>query len=164
MFFVAVAASSLMIQDERALFVYLPCFGVGFAVFLFYNNRVEVTTFLMLCSTFVAMTWYNIGLPAAVTVVISAVLILFPIKGKVIVISALGGISYSLYLVHEIIGNRIINLATRSPSDGIKLAGVAVAIVVSLGAAIALWYFVVIGSDGLYRSPEAAAAELMRWR
>ena len=41
-----------------------------------------------------------------------------------------------------LIGNRIVNLAMRASSPWLQLGGFAAAIVASLTAAIALWYFV----------------------
>jgi peptidoglycan/LPS O-acetylase OafA/YrhL len=72
----------------------------------------------------------------------SALLILAPIDRPVPVLSFLGTISYSLYLIHTLIGNRIVNLAMRASSQWLQLGGFAAAIIASLTAAIALWYFV----------------------
>jgi peptidoglycan/LPS O-acetylase OafA/YrhL len=58
------------------------------------------------------------------------------------VLSFLGTISYSPYLIHTLIGNRIVNLAMRASSQWLQLGGFAAAIIESLTAAIALWYFV----------------------
>jgi peptidoglycan/LPS O-acetylase OafA/YrhL len=72
----------------------------------------------------------------------SALLILTPIEQPIPVLSFLGTISYSLYLIHTLIGNRIVNLAMRTSSPWIELGGFAAAILASLSAAVALWYFV----------------------
>ena len=72
----------------------------------------------------------------------SALLILTPIEQPIPVLSFLGTISYSLYLTHTLIGNRIVNLAMRTSSPWIELGGFAAAILASLSAAVALWYFV----------------------
>jgi peptidoglycan/LPS O-acetylase OafA/YrhL len=89
-----------------------------------------------------ALTALESGIPIAVAAAISAVLIFIPIHRPVAVFSFLGTISYSLYLVHTLIGVRIVNLAMRTSSQWIYLAGLAAAIIASLSAAIALWYFV----------------------
>jgi peptidoglycan/LPS O-acetylase OafA/YrhL len=141
-FFAATLAMSLLLSDKRALFHYLPCFAIGFAVFLFYVKRIGFPVLLALCLVCSALTALESGIPIAVAAAISAVLIFIPIHRPVAVFSFLGTISYSLYLVHTLIGVRIVNLAMRTSSQWIYLAGLAAAIIASLSAAIALWYFV----------------------
>ena len=141
-FFAATLAMSLLLSDKRALFHYLPCFAIGFAVFLFYVKRIGFPVLLALCLVCSALTALESGIPIAVAAAISAVLIFIPIHRPVALFSFLGTISYSLYLVHTLIGVRIVNLAMRTSSQWIYLAGLAAAIIASLSAAIALWYFV----------------------
>jgi peptidoglycan/LPS O-acetylase OafA/YrhL len=141
-FFAATLAMSLLLPDKRALFHYLPCFAIGFAVFLFYVKRIGFPVLLALCVVCSFFTALESGIPIAVAAAISAVLIFIPIHRPVAVFSFLGTISYSLYLVHTLIGVRIVNLAMRTSSQWIYLAGLAAAIIASLSAAIALWYFV----------------------
>jgi peptidoglycan/LPS O-acetylase OafA/YrhL len=140
-FFAGAFATSLLVPDKRALFHYLPCFAIGFAVFLFYVKRIGLLTLLALCVVCSALTALESGFPIAVAAAISAALIFIPIHRPVAVFSFLGTISYSLYLVHTLVGVRIVNLAMRTSSQWIHLGGLA-AIIASLSAAIALWYFV----------------------
>jgi peptidoglycan/LPS O-acetylase OafA/YrhL len=72
----------------------------------------------------------------------SALLILVPIDRPVPVLSSLGTISYSLYLIHTLVGNRIVNLAMRTSSQWLQFGGFVAAILASLIAAIVLWCFV----------------------
>lgn len=141
-FFAAVLAMSLLVPDKRALFHYLPCFAIGFAVFLFYIKRIGFPVLLALCVVCSAFNALQSGIPIAVAAVISAALIFIPIHRPVPVLSFLGTISYSLYLVHTLVGVRIVNLAMRTSSQWIYVGGLAAAIAASLSAAIALWYFV----------------------
>jgi peptidoglycan/LPS O-acetylase OafA/YrhL len=142
-FFLAAAlAASLLIPDKRAVFHYLPCFAIGFAVFLFYVKRIGFSILLALCVACSALTALESGISIAVAATITAALIFIPIQRPVPVLSFLGTISYSLYLVHTLVGVRIINLAMRTSSQWIYLAGLAAAIIASLSAAISLWYFV----------------------
>jgi peptidoglycan/LPS O-acetylase OafA/YrhL len=141
-FFAAVIASSLIISDDRALFVYLPCFGVGFAVFLFHSQRVSAFTLFALCILFVGLTGYSTGIPSAVIAAISAALILLPLDQPFPLLTSLGTISYSLYLVHTPVGDRAVNLVMRIHSSWIQLGGLIAGVSASVLAAIALWYFV----------------------
>jgi peptidoglycan/LPS O-acetylase OafA/YrhL len=142
LFFAGVLAASLLVTDKRALFHYLPCFAIGFAVFLFYVNRIGVPILLALCGVCAAFTAFESGIPIAIAAIISAALIFVPIYRPLPLLSSLGTISYSLYLMHTLIGVRIVNLALRTSSPWIQLGGLAAAIAASLSAAAALWYFV----------------------
>jgi peptidoglycan/LPS O-acetylase OafA/YrhL len=140
--FAAIVATSLVFDDKRALFHYLPCFALGFAVFLFQAGRIRLVDFLVLGVLFVLVIAFETAIPAAVAAGMSALLILAPLDRPVPVLSFLGTISYSLYLIHTLIGNRIVNLGMRASSPWLQLGGFVAAIVASLTAAIALWYFV----------------------
>jgi peptidoglycan/LPS O-acetylase OafA/YrhL len=141
-FFSAVIALSLIVKDKRAVFLYLPCFAVGFAVFLFHSRRIALYPFVALCGLFVGLTAFNNGVPPAVITAISAALILVPIARPVPVLSFLGTISYSLYLVHVPIGDRLVNLTMQIYPDWNLPIALIGAIAISVSAAIALWYCV----------------------
>jgi peptidoglycan/LPS O-acetylase OafA/YrhL len=140
--FAAIVATSLIFDDKRALFHYLPSFALGFAVFLFYIGRIRLVDLLALGVLFVLVIAFETAIPTAVAAGMSAVFILAPIDRPVPILSFLGTISYSLYLIHTLIGNRIVNLAMRTSSQSLQLGGFAAAILASVTAAIALWYFV----------------------
>ena len=140
-FFAAVIASSLLVSDERALFVYLPCFAVGFAVFLFHSRRIGAGAVIGLFALFVGLAGLNNGVTVAVIAAISGALILMPLDRPLPVLSFLGTIPYSLYLVHTPI-NRAINLAVRPPNQWLQFGSCIAAVGVSLLAAVALWYFI----------------------
>lgn len=142
LFFAAIVATSFIFGDKRALFHYLPCFALGFSVFLFHIGRIRLVDLLALGVLFVMAIAFETTIPTAVVAGISALLILTPIDRPVPVLSFLGTISYSLYLIHTLIGNRIVNLAMRTSSSWIQIGGFAAAILASLSAALALWYFV----------------------
>jgi peptidoglycan/LPS O-acetylase OafA/YrhL len=141
-FFAAVIGSSVLINDGRAVFAYLPCFAVGFVVFLFYHRRIGPLAFWLMLILFVALTEIEIGTRAAISIAVSAFLILAPISGRVPLFSFLGTISYSLYLVHGLIGGPIIHLAMRLQSHWMWFAGLIAAIAASTFSAVAMWYFV----------------------
>jgi peptidoglycan/LPS O-acetylase OafA/YrhL len=141
-FFIGIIASSLIVNDPRALFIYLPCFAVGFVVFLFYNKRIGVVSFFALLILFVGLAEFSNGIRAVVAVTISAGLMLVPINRPIPLLSFLGTISYSLYLIHGPIGGPILHLAMRISSHWMQFAGFVAAIVASLSAATAMWYVI----------------------
>lgn len=153
MLFVLVVASSLLIKDERAVFVYLPCFGLGFASLLYYEKRLNFVSFCGLIVALGVLVSYNLSIASAVVAVGSVALIFLPIRKPVPVLSFLGTISYSLYLVHTPIGDKFINLTTRLPAMGwLQLLGLVAAIGASVGVACALWWFVERPSTALSKT------------
>jgi peptidoglycan/LPS O-acetylase OafA/YrhL len=114
-FLLAVAASSILIREHRAVFLYLPCFALGFIAFLYYERRLSVGMLLALLAVFAGLTAQRTGPATGFVGLISPLLILAPLRRPVPVLSYLGTISYSLYLLHGPIGSRAINLVTRLP-------------------------------------------------
>lgn len=79
--------------------------------------------------------WMKAGMVIGLIVLLTAALILF-VEVKNRVLSFLGDISYSLYLVHVPVGGRVINLSLRhADSMPEKVVSLAIALAVSLGAA-----------------------------
>jgi peptidoglycan/LPS O-acetylase OafA/YrhL len=124
------------------LFHYLPAFAVGFAVFLLHSKRVGISGGLALCAGFISLTAELDGAPAGIAVGLSAAVMLLPLNRPLPLLSFLGTISYSLYLVHAPVGGRVISLAMRIPNPWFQTGGLIAAICASLLAASALWYFV----------------------
>jgi peptidoglycan/LPS O-acetylase OafA/YrhL len=157
--FAFVVASSLLIKDERAVFRYLPCFGLGFASLLYYEKRLNFVSFCGLIVALGVLTSYNVNIAAAVVAVGSVALIFLPIRKPVPILSFLGTISYSLYLVHPLIGGKLVNLTTRLPAIGwLQLLGLVGAVAASLGTAYALWWLVEKPSTWLSRTVSETGA------
>jgi peptidoglycan/LPS O-acetylase OafA/YrhL len=142
LFFVAAIAASLLIHDPRAIFLYLPCFAVGFAVFLYRSKRAGSPAFMALLVLFVGLTAFNIGTAYAIAVAFAAGAILVPLRRPLPILSGLGAISYSLYLIHLPVTARLGNLLMRTPWSWNQTAAAVGSIAASLLAAIALWYVV----------------------
>jgi peptidoglycan/LPS O-acetylase OafA/YrhL len=142
LFFIAVIALSLLVHDPRAIFLYLPCFAVGFTVFLYRSKRIGCPAFMALFVLFVGLNAFNNGAPYAIAASLAAGAILVPLRRPLPVLSGLGAISYSLYLIHLPVVARVDNLLMRMSWSWNQAAAAFGAIAVSLLAAIALWYVV----------------------
>lgn len=142
LFFIAAIGLSLFIHDRRAIFLYLPCFAVGFAVFLYRGKRVGPAGFMALLVLFVGLAAFNIDMPYAIATAFAAAAILVPLRRPLPVLSGLGAISYSLYLIHLPVVGRVGNLLMRMPWSWNQTVAAIAGVAVSLLAAIALWYVV----------------------
>lgn len=154
-FFVLIVAASLLITEPRAVFRYLPCFGLGFASFLYYNKQLNSACFAALIAVLGLLVGYILNIPTGIVSVGSVALIFLPISKPIPVLSALGTISYSLYLVHVPIGDRIINLTTRLPAAAWQVVGLIGAAAASISVAYALWRFIEMPSTSLAKEINA---------
>ncbi len=144
---------SFLPSPNYVLFRYLPLFCFGIAAFYWRTKLValwEYVTALLLCA---AATWADLGF----TIMVAALVTSFCLASLCIEsrpLLWLGGISYSLYLLHVPIGGRIINLAQRFPQRlTVEVSGLASAVVASVVAAYLLWKFV--------EAPSHRAAQLV---
>ena len=143
LFLAAVFLLSLVPTDRDLIFVHLPFFALGFVAFLYHGARMPRFPLILWAMAFSVLCYLNEGVVAAVVGLVAMLLIFVPVPNRVPVLSFLGTISYSLYLVHVPVGARVINLAARlPPSLSVQIAGMIVAAAVSLFAAWALWRFV----------------------
>jgi peptidoglycan/LPS O-acetylase OafA/YrhL len=140
-FFAAIALAAIISNDQRVVLPYLPYFALGFIAFLRYERRVDDAVFISGVLLFGALAWRAYDYRAAAICVATCFLIFVPLRGPVRGLSFLGTISYSLYLVHDPISERLINLAARFGVITMYVAAIA-AIACSLAFASLFWYFV----------------------
>jgi hypothetical protein len=100
-----------------------------FAVFLFHIGRIRFVDLLALGVLFVLILAFKTAIPTAIVTGMSVILILAPTTRPLVS----GNDLIFPLLIHTLIGNRI---------GWIELGGFAAAILASLSAAVALWYFV----------------------
>ena len=140
--FAAVVAASLVLPQSMLVFHWLPVFALGSLVAV----------------RFPAWSWRDASLAGLLLVLIgfafspkdavvaagSLALMLLAVQGRlpaVPLLPWLGGISYSLYLVHVPIGGRVVNLAARlSPSPMQQLLICCAGVGVSVAFAWLFWY------------------------
>ncbi len=140
LFLAATAILPLLVYDERMLFRFLPLFGLGFVRFLAFRRSLTSAELSLWAIVFFGLYWFFFSSIQAVAAAFAFGFLFLPLKRPLPILSFLGSISYSLYLVHVPIGGRIINLATRLPPTTIvRLAAVLLAVVVSIVAAYCYW-------------------------
>ena len=124
----AAAILPLLIDDERLLLRYLPLFGLGFIRFLAFRRVLTVAELAGWAALYFGLYWFVFDRHQALAAAFAFFFLFLPLKRPLPVLSFLGSISYSLYLVHFPIGGRIINLAARLPPTlVVQLAGVLLA-------------------------------------
>lgn len=127
---------------DYLLFRYLPLFCLGLAAFYWRSRLISVPEFVVALILSSLASMITLGTTIAIAASITSLALCFvTIRNRALL--WLGGISYSLYLLHVPIGGRIINLALRLPRRlDFELAGLFLAVAISILAAYLLWRFV----------------------
>jgi peptidoglycan/LPS O-acetylase OafA/YrhL len=162
-FLLATAAFPLAVHDGRhsyqltrwadTLFPFLPLFGLGFVRFLAFRrllNLVELSSWAVI---FFGLSWFVLDHRQAFAAAFAFAFLFLPLSKPVPVLSFLGTISYSLFLIHGPIGDRVINLAVRlTPTIIVQLVAIPLAIVASIFAAYCFWRVIEKPSANLSKS------------
>lgn len=138
----ALAASPLIAPGAPAftLVPYLPIFALGLLTFLVASTLIERRPFWFALVALVTLVFATLPLPTALAGSAAAILIASVRLPRLAPIAWLGMLSYSLYLSHVPIGVRVFNFGARLPATAwLELALVMLALMLSLGAAYALY-------------------------
>lgn len=92
---------------------YAPLFLFGIGVFLYQNNRVGLLEFAVVMVVCFIYNYLFMGIPAAGFGLATAMVILFFSDTRIPVLDWLGKMSYSIYLIHPVIGAAAINILSR---------------------------------------------------
>lgn len=109
------------VGSDQFLLYWLPVFLLGNILFLIKKGIIEQKEFYVLsiaCLVFIAMF---MGIPVFVSSLIPVVMIMYFQKFDSIVGAWLGKISYSIYLVHTIVGSAIINVLSHHVSSSLGI-------------------------------------------
>ena len=140
LFLAATLLLSLMHSSNNLVFKFLPFFGMGFVALLFYHQRQNAVISALWFAAFSALAYCNVNFAAMMFAVVTAGFIFVPLARPISVLTFLGTVSYSLYLLHIPIGDRVINLAARLPSGTwAPWLGLIAAMIVSITAAWLFW-------------------------
>jgi len=150
-FLVTTAALSLIFHDKRTLFPYLPLFGFGFVRFLAFRQLLHLAELSIWAIIFFGLSWFVLDHRQALAAAFAFGFLFLPLNRPVPILSFLGAISYSLYLIHVPIGGRVINFAIRLP-DTLIFVAAPIAAVVSNLAAYCFWWLIEKPSAKLSKS------------
>jgi peptidoglycan/LPS O-acetylase OafA/YrhL len=142
--FVATLGLSFLPVPPTFLLPYLPLFLAGVATFLHLRGRFPVGRWLgALAMSFVACG-FTLGWLQAAAGGLTALIIVFCRVPLPRCLLGLGTISYSFYLIHSTLGNKLINLSVRLPYSGLAWNALQIlsAILLALVSAWVLYYFV----------------------
>jgi peptidoglycan/LPS O-acetylase OafA/YrhL len=152
-FLIATVVLTLVVHDARTLFPFLPVFGLGFIRFLAFRRLLTWAELSSWAVVFFGLSWFVLDPPQALAATFAFGFLFLPLNRPVPALSFLGAISYSLYLIHVPIGNRIINLAVRLPATrAVQLAAILFALVISMLAAYCFWHLIEKPSAKLSKS------------
>ena len=144
--FACLAAACLLpfvVPADTLVFRYLGLFALGIATFGRHTGLLTEGRYLIWLAAAAAVTWATFGLAVAAVGAGTALLIAHGHRWHWRPLARLGTLSYSLYLVHGPVGERVVNLGSRyAHAPAAQVAVMVAAVAVSLGAAYALYRFV----------------------
>ncbi len=130
-------------SGNSVVFFWLSLFGFGIASFQRYAKMLNGYAFCGVMAIVAAVNWYTMGPESTVVGLIAASVILCVDMPVVALFRFLGGISYSLYLLHLPIGSRVVHLGMRlAPTPFNKIATLFLACGASITAAWVLYRLV----------------------
>jgi len=136
------AFSSLIITDNSIVSHYTPIFSQGIVLFLIKTNKIKITWGGLLILIFTFLTYYTNGLAIAFFSLFAFFVIAF-FNVNIKIFNKLGNISYSLYLIHGLVGGNIIYFLYRYIDNYyLKLLLILFAIFVSIISAYIYWKIV----------------------
>jgi peptidoglycan/LPS O-acetylase OafA/YrhL len=114
----ALSAAGLLFKDHGELLPHwLPVFSLGICAWQLQSGLVRPAESLVSMAGLACMCAFGVGIPEAIAGFLTAVAIMTfgcrPVPLVLRVFSHFGTISYSLYLLHEPVGNRVFNLVLR---------------------------------------------------
>ncbi|MCX7386126.1 MAG: acyltransferase [Planctomycetales bacterium] len=157
----AIALLGFAGSSNKALLPHwLPLFALGMVGFQFYVGLLAWRSFLPIFVLCVAISQVVVGTEETVVGLLTVGLIIVtrdrPVPKLLKPLSFLGTISYSLYLLHEPVGNRIFNLAGRLPESIVRPLPVLIA---GLGGSILIAY----GFWRIVEEPSQRWAKMSKW-
>ena len=142
----------LLVGNGPTVFSWTSLFAIGIVAFLQKEKKIGWAEFTVVFIAAAAMQVYVKGWPSGITGLATALVIMFLPSLRVSFLTKIGGISYSLYLIHLPIGSRVSNLANRLPEAAwVKPLSVVIALSASLAAAVLFFHFIEKPSHKLAR-------------
>jgi len=122
---------------------YAPLFLMGTAVFLFLDKLILNYEFWIVFVLCIAYNYFKIEFAFAFVGSLTALCILYFTEIKIPILHQLGKISYSLYLIHPVIGAAVINIGSRFVNGNIQKMGlIFVAIIVTVISSYIMYWLI----------------------
>jgi len=136
-------ATSVLLSEKVLMALAFPAILTGLATYALYSKKLSPSWGLIIFLILLGAVWFTTSSQWAIACLLTGALILVFPKLKVRGLHELGIISYSLYLVHEPIHSRVLNLGARFvPIETLNWASIPVSLGISLVTAICLWKLV----------------------
>ncbi|TCD07718.1 hypothetical protein EZ449_14390 [Pedobacter frigidisoli] len=122
---------------------FLPLFALGISYFSYRKKLVNGFYFFGFALVYLLMTWINTGYLQTLSALITITILIIELpRNKLIAFFA--KISFSLYLIHDIVGSRIVVLIGTLMPKNIYYKGVAftTGLAISIGFAFAYYLFI----------------------
>lgn len=99
-----------IISHEKFIFFWLPVFFLGILLFLHMTSMILKREYYISTAVFIIFCFFKYPITSVIYAVIPLVCVLFFRERKVPFLDYIGKFSYSLYLVHPILGASLINI------------------------------------------------------
>ncbi|MGZ3899933.1 MAG: acyltransferase family protein [Bacteroidia bacterium] len=99
-----------IISHEKFIFFWMPVFFLGTLLFLYLTSVIRKTEYYISTAAFITFCFFKFPLASVIYSVLPLVCILFFRYRKIPFLNYIGNFSYSLYLVHPILGASLINI------------------------------------------------------
>lgn len=101
------------------LLYWLPAFFIGIVLFLFKTDLIKRNEYIITTILLLVLCGFKYALPSLSYILIPVVLVLFYPNLKIKILDFLGKMSYSIYLIHPVIGASFINVLSHSVKSDI---------------------------------------------
>lgn len=143
--------SKYFILNEAIIFYYSDLFLSGIILALYFKGIFSKKEFFFLYSTLIVFYIFENPIYILFSSIFCVIILKFPTL-KISLLTNLGKISYSLYLVHFPLTIRILNLLVNENNSKFKYVIFFFTIAINIGVAIAFYYFVEKPSQLLARN------------
>lgn len=141
-----------LIENQKFLPFWLPLFGIGILLFLFKTKQIKKTELIIVSFIFYIHILFFNQLAAFIVVLFSEVVIIFMYNYSNKFLAYLGKTSYSVYLMHAIIGASAVNLLSHySVTNLDKIGIIIIGIIISFVSSQLMFLFIEQPSKNLSR-------------
>jgi peptidoglycan/LPS O-acetylase OafA/YrhL len=135
-------SGAFWVSSNAFIFYHAPLFFMGISSFLFFEKHITLLEFLALILACTVVGYLTID-ASAIAFGLASVAAIFLVKTNNRTLIFFGTISYSLYLIHQPVGSRVVNLTeTLTTNTGIRMFSVFIAVFVSVVTAAVFYRFV----------------------